>query len=31
MLAPMMKAMSGLDFSEEVVTTANSIKGLAEG
>ncbi len=30
MIAPMMKMMSGLDFSEEVVTTANSIKELAE-
>ena len=30
MIAPMMKAMSGLDFSEEVVTTVNSIKQLAE-
>ncbi len=31
MLAPMMKAMSGLDFAEEVVTTTNNIKELAEG
>lgn len=30
MIAPMMKAMSGLDFSEEVVTTASNIKEQAE-
>ena len=30
MIAPMMKAMSGLDFSEEVVTTVNNIKEQAE-